>query len=199
MTGQVEHRTESFVAASSFVEASPSARVSLKPVESTSGYVDGGWWPGSLDLVAEIPALLAQLSDRWGAVDRVSYDIDAWSPAARQVTAGGRRVRLDGFHGRPAEAVQVMGGGRPALTLLVIPPTAESREAQESLRRAGSSGNQETVDDLLHRGPGPDRSEPDRPTGGILAGVGAHTRIDGDAADLGRWDTEGGHDRSHLG
>ncbi|HEY5848875.1 MAG TPA: DUF5994 family protein [Nakamurella sp.] len=179
----------------------PGARLSVKPTESTSGYVDGAWWPDSSDLVAQIPALVAQLADRWGPVDRVSYDIAAWAPAARRITAGGRRIRLDGFRGRrPADAVHVMGAGRRVRTLLVIPPTAEPDGAAETLRRAGATGNQENIDDLLHREPRSERSEPGRPTGGTSAKAGAHARIDdGDAAGLGRWDTEGGHDRRDAG
>src|SRR6476620_7867264 len=46
-------------------------RMSLKPADSTPGYVDGAWWPRSPDLVVEIPALLARLATGWGAVDRV--------------------------------------------------------------------------------------------------------------------------------
>lgn len=179
----------------------PAARLSLKPTESTSGYVDGAWWPRSSDLVAQIPALVAQLADRWGAVDRVSYDMAAWAPAPRRITASGRRIRLDGFRGRrPPDAVHVMGAGRPTRTLLVIPPTTEPHSAEETLRRAGASGNQETIDDLLHRARRSERPEPGRPTGGSAPKVSAHEQIDdSDATGLGRWDTEGGHDRRNAG
>lgn len=152
----------------------PDARLSLKPTESTSGYVDGAWWPRSSDLVAQIPALVAELADRWGAVDRVSYDIEAWAPAARRVTAGGRQIRLDGFRGRrPSDAVHVMAAYRPVRTLLVVPPTTEPHRAAETLRRAGTSGNQETIGDLL-------------------------AQAQSDDSDLNRWDTEGGHDRGNA-
>jgi hypothetical protein len=83
-------------------------RCSLKPANATPGHVDGAWWPRTPDLVAEIPALLDRLADGWGAVDRVSYDLSAWSPAARRITVRGRRVRLDGFRGRrPADAIHL--------------------------------------------------------------------------------------------
>ncbi len=185
---------------SSFIETAIAAapRLSLKP--TTSGYVDGAWWPGSLDLATEIPALIGQLSDRWGTVDRVSYDLAAWAPTARRVVAGGTRIRLDGFRGRrPKDAVHVRGRGRAALTLLVIPPSTDPGAAEEILRCAGSIGNQQTIDDLLHRVRRSGRSEPDRPAGDIVAGVDAHARTDEDATDLGRWDAEGGHDRRLAG
>lgn len=183
----------------SFVAAvEPDARLSLKPTESTSGYVDGAWWPRSSDLVAQIPALVAQLTERWGAVDRVSYDVEAWAPAARRVTAGGRQIRLDGFRGRrPTDAVHVMGAYRPVRTLLVVPPTTEPHRAAEMLRRAGTRGNQETIDDLLHVELRSERPEPGRPSGSSSVKSGTHAQIDD--SDLNRWDTEGGHDRRKAG
>jgi hypothetical protein len=178
----------------------PSPRLSLKAGKKTSGYVDGAWWPGSLDLDAEIPALVEQLSEPWGAVNRVSYDLAAWLPAARSVPAGGRKVRLDGFRGRqPTDAIHVMGAGRPPLTLLVILPSTDPREATEALRRAGSTGNQDTIDDLLQRGPRTRGLESGRTNPGTPAGTGVRSRIDDDTADLGRWDAEGGHDRRRAG
>ncbi len=144
MTGPVALPTDTATTASG-------VRMSLKPVDSTPGYVDGAWWPRSPDLVVEIPALLAQLATGWGTVDRVSYDLAAWAPAARRITIDGRRVRLDGFRGRrPADAVHLTGpAGRAALTLLVIPSTAEPREASAALRRAGARDNQDTTAELL--------------------------------------------------
>lgn len=177
-----------------------SPRLSLKAGKTKSGYVDGAWWPGSLDLDAEIPVLVEQLSKRWGAVNRVSYDLAAWLPAARSVPAGGRNVRLDGFRGRrPTDAIHVLGPGRPPLTLLVILPSTDPREATEALRRAGSPGNQETIDDLLRRRPRSRRPESGRSGARTVGLTGTRTRIDEEAADLQRWDAEGGHDRHRTG
>jgi len=146
MTGSSAHPT-SITAATA-----PDGRLSLKSPTPISGYVDGAWWPGSLDLAAEVPVLAAQLADRWGAVDRVSYDLAAWMPAPRQVMTSDRRIRLDGFRGRrPTDAVHISGGWRPALTLLVIPPATETPAARATLRRAAENGNQDSIDDLLQR------------------------------------------------
>jgi hypothetical protein len=132
----------------------PTDRLSLKPVRSTSGYVDGAWWPASDDLAAELPALSAQLSDRWGTVHRVSYDMAAWAPAPRQLIVNGRRVRLDGFRGRrPGDVIHIQSSGTEAaaLTLLVVSATEERAHAQDILRRAGTTGNLDTIDALLDR------------------------------------------------
>src|SRR5437763_893887 len=73
-------------------------RLRLKPKGPVTGYVDGGWWPRSRDLVAELPELAAVLSVRLGPVQRIAFPMDAWGPTpAGRVEIDGRRVRLEGF------------------------------------------------------------------------------------------------------
>src|SRR4051812_35019694 len=42
------------------------ARLELKPNFPRTGFVDGGWWPRSRDLRAELPDLIASLSAQLG-------------------------------------------------------------------------------------------------------------------------------------
>ena len=42
----------------------PRVRLRLKPKAPTTGWVDGGWWPRSRDLAAELPGLLSVLAVR---------------------------------------------------------------------------------------------------------------------------------------
>ena len=133
----------------------PGVRLSLKPAGSTSGYVDGAWWPRSTDLASEVPALLAVLTDRMGRLERVSYDLAAWAPAGRRVTTGGVRIRLDGFRRRrPAHTVHVVSVDGDVVTLLVIPPAASPVDAEHALRRSGEVGNSDDIDGLLHHADG---------------------------------------------
>jgi hypothetical protein len=175
------------------------ARLSLKPTGSTSGYVDGAWWPASDDLTIEMPALMAQLSDRWGSVHRVSYDAAAWASAPRRLTIDGRRIRLDGFRGRrPSDVVHVRAtDGTAGLTLLVVPPSEESAQAEEILARAAATSNLQSADDLLHHRDFSDRAGAE-PATVTSAAAARRTGIDQDGADVGQWDAEGGHDRGRL-
>lgn len=124
-------------------------RLTMKPVGSTSGYVDGAWWPRSTDLADEVPDLLVALTARLGRVERVSYDLAAWSPAGRRVEAAGVRVRLDGFRTRPSGTVDVSGVDDHRVTLLVIPPGTDESTARATMRRACKPGNIETPSSLL--------------------------------------------------
>ncbi len=130
--------------ASSTLPASPTKdRLSLKPESATTGFVDGAWWPASLDLAAEMPALIAALADRAGAVERVSYNIDAWDSVPRKVRVDGNVVRMGGFRSQAAATLKVVGELR-VLTLLVVPPDTDeqgtNRPRTASWRRLARTG-----------------------------------------------------------
>jgi uncharacterized protein DUF5994 len=72
-------------------------RLRMKPDTPPSGVVDGAWWPRSRDLADQLPALLIELWDRLGGVERVSYNLTAWPGAPRRISVDGRLVRLGGY------------------------------------------------------------------------------------------------------
>jgi hypothetical protein len=127
-------------------------RLDLKPVGSTTGFVDGAWWPYSTELADEVPALLEAITGRLGSIERVSYNLAGWASAGRRVDAGGIRVRLDGFRTRPSDTIDVSGVNDHRVTLLVIPPTTDQATAQDIMRRASTDGNCESTDTLLGNG-----------------------------------------------
>jgi hypothetical protein len=124
-------------------------RMRLKPATPRSGYVDGSWWPRSRDLAAELPALLAAVTDRLGTTERVSYHLGDWDPVGRSVDVGGPfAVRLSGFRSQAPDTIDVLGPQK-RLTLLVIPPETSRRTADDALAAAAEPGNTDTVDALL--------------------------------------------------
>jgi Family of unknown function (DUF5994) len=60
--------------------AADGLRLRLRGSGDGDGYVDGGWWPRSLDLGVELPPLLAEVWSGGYDVFRVSYDLTAWHP-----------------------------------------------------------------------------------------------------------------------
>ncbi|MFB9926723.1 DUF5994 family protein [Amycolatopsis halotolerans] len=125
------------------------ARVSMKRAGSESGHVDGGWWPRSADLAAELPALAAALEARVGPLARVSYHLDAWGTAARKVRLGDRIVRLEGFRATDPDTVQAIGTDSRRVSLLVVPPEAPGGVARAVLRSAADGGSTATVAEIL--------------------------------------------------
>jgi len=126
----------------------PRERLRLKPKAPSTGWVDGGWWPRSRDLAAELPGLLAVLAVRLGRIERVSYHLGEWGPTPRKISCGGGVVRLGGYRGQHANTVDVLGRGQ-RLTLLVVAPEASAQTAHVALMAAGHRGNTDNVDALL--------------------------------------------------
>jgi len=124
-------------------------RLKLKPRAPITGYVDGAWWPRSLDLSAELPALLAVLAIRLGRVQRVSYNLTTWDTAPRRLPMDGHQVRLGGFHAQHPHTVDVIGSDGSRLTLLVLPPETDPATAHLVLMKAGRRGSIDSIEDLL--------------------------------------------------
>lgn len=130
----------------------PHVRLRLKPRGPVTGFVDGGWWPRSRDLPAELPALLAVLAVRLGPVESVSYNLDAWGPTPRKITVDGRLVRLAGYRSQHPATIDVLSAGH-RVTLLVVPPEATPQAAAHgTLMAAGRRANADRVDALLLAG-----------------------------------------------
>ncbi|MGW7535431.1 DUF5994 family protein [Amycolatopsis sp. NPDC054798] len=146
-------------------------RLRLKPPMPAAGFVDGGWWPASADLAAEVPALVAALADRIGPVWRVAFAVPAWLPAEPTLISRGRLVRLEGFRSQDPHVVHVTGGSMRRLTLLVVPARTPLATAAIALSAAA------------------DRNSTARPEA-ILTESGAAPRPAG--SDVSRWESEGG-------
>ena len=123
-------------------------RLRLKPDAPTTGVVDGGWWPASRDLAAELPDLVAAVANRLGPVERVSYNLDAWQAVPRRIRTAGRVVRMGGFRSQAPALLKVIGERR-ALTLLVVPPETDAEAAEHILAAASRDGNTDDIAALL--------------------------------------------------
>jgi hypothetical protein len=124
-------------------------RLSLKPDAPVTGFVDGAWWPASRDLAAELPAVVAELAERLGRVESVSYNLDAWEAGPYRIILDGEVVRMAGYRAQDHDTVDVLGARR-RLTLLVVPPGTDTQTAQAALTAAARTGNIDSVETLLH-------------------------------------------------
>jgi hypothetical protein len=152
-------------------------RLRLKPKAPTTGWVDGGWWPRSQDLAAELPGLLAVLAVRLGHVERVSYHLGDWGPTPHKIRCDSGVVRLEGYHSQHTNTVDVLAEHQ-RVTLLVVRPEASAQTAHAALMAAGHRGNTDDVDTLL-RSP--------RRVAEVLDGAGSQRE-----AALQSWEVDGG-------
>ena len=136
--------------------SSEGVRLELKPGMPRTGYVDGGWWPRSRDLRAELPELVAALSTRIGTttgpIQRIGFGRPQWDPIGKQrlITPTGQ-VAFDGFQEFTAGVVWMVGRftDQTPITLLVVPPETAEADALDSLRRASTPENTERPAELL--------------------------------------------------
>jgi Family of unknown function (DUF5994) len=119
------------------------------PVRGVTGYIDGAWWPHSDDLTKELPDLLAVLSVRLGAIDRVLYNLGEWAKSPGKLQTGGRKVRLDGYRLQPINTLEVLGVNRSKILLLVVPPLTNQGRAHSTMMAAAAPNNDSTVEGLL--------------------------------------------------
>jgi Family of unknown function (DUF5994) len=111
-------------------------RLQLKPAVSTTAYVDGGWWPRSRVLTAELPGLIGELSAQLGPIAVVGYHLNAWDEAPDSVELDQHTVLLQGFTADPPHSVIVIGASGRRLTLLVVSPDSSDALAHELLTGA---------------------------------------------------------------
>ena len=113
-----------------------SKRLRLKPVAFTTPLVDGGWWPESRDLTAELPALLSALSLVMGRVALVGYHRAGWDPAPDHLDYAGGRVLLQGWTADVPHSVVAVADSGQRVALLVVPPESTQQAAQVALSDA---------------------------------------------------------------
>jgi uncharacterized protein DUF5994 len=125
-----------------------STRLTLKPDPTPTGFLDGGWWPRSRDLHAELPALLDLLTSRLGRVERVTYNLDEWPDAPRQISVDGSAVRLGGYRFQQRGSLDVIARAQ-RVTLLVVPPDTAEPLAHTALTAAAQPDNTDDIAALL--------------------------------------------------
>ncbi len=104
------------------------------------GSLDGGWWPQSRDLAAELIGLAAELAEL-GTIVRVEVSPADWDdlpPIAHAFTNDEDTHRID---------VQLTPG--TTLRLLVVPPSMTADQGEEALLAAATYGYEHTAASLL--------------------------------------------------
>jgi hypothetical protein len=103
-------------------------RLTLQPQSLPLGAVDGGWWPHSMDPLAEFPAVIAGIAMRVGPVSRLTYNLDAWGGAPWCMVVDRETVRLEGFHSIDPRTVRLSGRGWRRVLLIVTSTNAAEFE-----------------------------------------------------------------------
>jgi hypothetical protein len=159
----------------------PPLRLKLKSRAQSSGHVDGGWWPRSHDLSAELPPLARVLAVRLSSVRRVEFARAGWKAAPASIDVGGHIVRLEGSDMQDENLLHVIGRDGRRVILVVVPPEASDSAGHSAIVAAGRRGYPETPTEILT-------------TCGVL-GRTAGTSTSRETRDGGqeRWEADGGY------
>ncbi|GAB3875238.1 DUF5994 family protein [Kibdelosporangium lantanae] len=114
-----------------------SARLRLRTDTAGTGRYDGGWWPRSPDLAADLPDLVRELRSRM-FVRRVRYNPDTWGRLPRHLLVDGYVVRLEGFTRLDPYSLRITGATVGVLCLLVVPWDAMDNAAYTALAAAAT-------------------------------------------------------------
>ncbi|MGB3438874.1 MAG: DUF5994 family protein [Actinophytocola sp.] len=131
--------------------------------------VDGAWWPRSRDPEAEFPELVLVLSSWVGPVRRVTYHVDDWDAAGREVISEGWPVALVGSATIQPNTVLVTGTHQRERQLLVVPPSVPGGVARAVLRSTAGPGIVASAEEMLRSNGvlsglrGPDEVSGERP------------------------------------
>ncbi len=126
------------------------ARVRLDPQPSRETVLDGGWWPHSTDLMAELPLLIAALPGR-GEITHALVNSADWDlPHERRLSAGRKGVRLGFYSAQPAGLVTLMSDfGRDRFDLVVVPPSTSAADANTAMKAAADPTDDRRAPALL--------------------------------------------------
>lgn len=162
-------------------EAAPSVarplRLSLVPAGSGRTLIDGGWWPYSRDLTAELPALAGVLGGRGERITRVTVNPARWPVVPRRVPVEGHVLKVGWFTEQDPDLLMLLSYRPGRWDLLVVPPETDADTAQWLLAAAADPLRTSAPRDLMDEAGG--RHEADR----------AAAR---ESAQRAVWDSEGG-------
>jgi hypothetical protein len=131
-------------------ESANELRLHLRSPNHVGGFVDGGWWPRSLDLTVELPPLLTAMWSDGYDVFRVMYNLTAWDPAPHSLSVSGRRVKLGGYRLQDKASISLVGdGGWKRVDLVVVPPHTDPVVAERALTLAGLDADPHRAAELL--------------------------------------------------
>ncbi|WP_174550042.1 DUF5994 family protein [Nocardia arthritidis] len=111
-------------------------RLLLRESRTGPEQLDGGWWPWTDNLTAELHDLISVLTPRLGPTERVSFEWNAVSITQRRIDRQDDIEVHGPDTGQPPGIMHLIGTNGTEATLLVIPAGTPSGEAEAQLRRA---------------------------------------------------------------
>lgn len=111
--------------------------------------LDGGWWPHSRDLAVELAELVAGLPPGAGRAVRAVYSPPDWDTPPRRVPLARGYLKVGSFPRDDSHVLDLLMLDGTTLRLLVVPSTADPRQARSALQAAADPGGTGTATSIL--------------------------------------------------
>jgi len=102
--------------------------------------LDGGWWPQSRDLTAELGDLVDHFPPELGRIVRVIFSPPDWDDAPRRVPTARGYVKVGFDPSDDTHVIVLMTSDRQELCLLVVPPDMSRAKGDEALLASVTPG-----------------------------------------------------------
>ena len=122
---------------------SPNGRVPLRlrlTKQPRKHPLDGGWWPQSRDLTAELADLVDNFPDDRGRIVRATYSPPDWDDSPRRVPIARGYVQVGFAPHDDTHVMMLKTSERVELCLLVIPSGMSPAQGAEALEAATTPG-----------------------------------------------------------
>jgi len=116
-------------------------RLRLEATGSRQSLLDGGWWPRSTDLVAELPGLVLAIDTLRGPVTRLLLSAAGWDSLPQRLQVADRVVRLGYFTSQPVTLLTALCDNGDRVDLLIVAPGTEPATADAAMITAATTGN----------------------------------------------------------
>lgn len=111
--------------------------------------LDGGWWPQSRDLVAELADLVSHFPASSGRVVRALYSTPDWETAPRRIPIPGGSIKVGSFPRDDTHVIVLTTSDHALLKVLVVPSALSDADGNEAMLAASTTGNKHGAADLL--------------------------------------------------
>jgi hypothetical protein len=144
------------------------SRLRMRSAPAAAGAAEGAWWPRATGLVDQLPAVLVELWERLGGIERVIYNPLVWPDTAPRIAVRGRLVHLVASRTQDPDSLDLISAtNRRATTLLVVPIGSSPEVAEAALAAAAMSGSTGIVSRFIGAGVArvPEQGRPGHETG----------------------------------
>ncbi|WP_435771027.1 DUF5994 family protein [Nocardioides sp. SYSU DS0651] len=117
--------------------------------EPGAGRLDGGWWPHSRDLAAELRQLVEGFPPELGRIVRALYSPPDWDTPARRIPLRNGFLKVGSFPDDDTHVIVLTTADRTVLRFLVVPADFNDAQGAEALLAAATPRYAHSATELL--------------------------------------------------